>query len=183
MKNLTTLLLAFVLLSGLSRAAEALNTVCPVSGKAVNAAITSNYSKTVAVCCNKCKAQFNATPKAYLTNILSANGTQCPLSKKKADSAITVTYARQVAFADAAVFQHVGKQHYFIQQLPVGKGSVGFLGIVGFPEDGSGIGLGSGKAVKAVFGDVELAALKPAVGGGTEIGIYHGMPWFLPGKM
>ena len=103
MKKLTTLiLLAFALLTGFSRAAEALNTVCPVSGKPVNTAITSNYSKTVAVCCNKCKARFNATPKAYLTNILSANGNQCPLSKKKADSSITVTYARQVAFADAA---------------------------------------------------------------------------------
>lgn len=96
------LALSIILTAGLTHAAEALNTVCPVSGKPVNAAITSQYSKTVAVCCNKCKAQFNATPKAYLSNILAAVTGQCPLSKKKSDSAITVSYARQVAFADAA---------------------------------------------------------------------------------
>lgn len=94
--------LALAAVATLAPAAEALNSVCPISGKPANPAITSSYSKTVAVCCNRCKAQFNATPKAYLTNILTFNGVQCPLSKKKADPAITVTYSRQVAFADAA---------------------------------------------------------------------------------
>lgn len=102
MKHLTTLLAILLVSSGFAAAAEALNTVCPVSGKPASPAITSNYSKTVAVCCNKCKTQFNTTPKAYLANILGAISGQCPLSKKKADSAFTVTYARQVAFADAA---------------------------------------------------------------------------------
>ncbi|MBL9132905.1 MAG: hypothetical protein JNG86_16980 [Verrucomicrobiaceae bacterium] len=102
MKQLTALIAALVISAGFSSAAEALNTVCPISGKPANPSLTSNYTKTVAVCCNKCKAQFNATPKAYLANILSAVSGQCPLSKKKADSSITVTYARQVAFADAA---------------------------------------------------------------------------------
>ncbi len=102
MKYLAPLLLAIVGMVTSASAAEALNTVCPVSGKPVNAAITSNYSKTVAVCCNKCKSQFNAAPKAYLNNILNVAAGQCPLSKKRADSAITVTYSREVAFADAA---------------------------------------------------------------------------------
>lgn len=102
MKSLFTLLVSLVFAAGFAAAAEPLNTVCPISGKPVNASITSNYSKTVAVCCNKCKAQFNASPKAYLSNILNAVSGQCPLSKKKADSSITVTYSRQVAFADAA---------------------------------------------------------------------------------
>ena len=94
-------LLALAAFSPLA-AAEPLNTVCPVSGKPANPSITSNYSKTVAVCCDRCVSQFNANPKGYLRNIISANSTQCPLSKKKADATKKVTYNRQVAFADAA---------------------------------------------------------------------------------
>ncbi|OYW24440.1 MAG: hypothetical protein B7Z55_02185 [Planctomycetales bacterium 12-60-4] len=102
MKHILTLIAAFSLLAGFSTAAEPLNTVCPISGKPANPAITSNYSKTVAVCCDRCKAQFTAAPKGYLSNILAAVAGQCPLSKKKSDSSKTVTYSRQVAFADAA---------------------------------------------------------------------------------
>lgn len=102
MKHLLTFAAVLGLLTGISAAAEPLNTVCPISGKPANPAITSNYSKTVPVCCNRCKAQFTAAPKGYLNNILAAVSGQCPLSKKKSDPAITVTYARQVAFADAA---------------------------------------------------------------------------------
>jgi YHS domain-containing protein len=101
MKTLLALF-AFALSASFAAAAEPLNTVCPISGKPASPAITSNYSKTVAVCCDRCKSQFNATPKAYLSNILTANGVQCPLSKKKIDPSKTVTYARTVAFADAA---------------------------------------------------------------------------------
>ncbi len=102
MKHILTLLAAISLLAGIAPAAEPLNTVCPISGKPANPAISSTYTKTVALCCNKCKAQFTATPKAYLNNIVGAVSGQCPLSKKKADPAITVSYSRQVAFADAA---------------------------------------------------------------------------------
>eukprot|EP01031_Cornospumella_fuschlensis_P003572 gene3572-4451_t len=102
MKYLAAVVVALGLFSSLSFGAESLNTTCPISGKPANPAITSNYSKTVALCCNKCKAQFTANPKSYLNNILTANGAQCPLSRKRVDPAITVTYARPVAFADAA---------------------------------------------------------------------------------
>ncbi len=102
MKHLLTLIAALSLLAGISTAAEPLNTVCPISGKSVNPAITSTYTKTVAVCCDKCQAKFNAAPKGYLSNILAAITGQCPLSKKKSDPSHTVTYSRQVAFADAA---------------------------------------------------------------------------------
>jgi YHS domain-containing protein len=102
MKFLITALAAFGLLTSLSSAAEALNTTCPISGKPANPAITTTYSKSANLCCNKCKAQFAANPKGYLTNILTANPAQCPLSRKKADPAFAVTYSRQVAFADAA---------------------------------------------------------------------------------
>lgn len=100
MKHL--LIAIFGLVASLASAAEPLNTVCPISGKPANPAITSTYTKTVPVCCNRCKAQFTAAPKGYLSNLLSSIAGQCPLSKKKADPAITVTYSRQVAFADAA---------------------------------------------------------------------------------
>jgi hypothetical protein len=89
MKHILTFITACALLTGLTNAAEPLNTVCPISGKPASPAITSNYSKTVAVCCNRCKAQFTATPKAYLVNILGAVTGQCPLSKKKADPSIS----------------------------------------------------------------------------------------------
>ena len=102
MKHILTLIAALSLLAGVSPAAEPLNTVCPISGKPANPAITSTYSKTVAVCCDKCKAQFTAAPKGYLSNIIAAVTGQCPLSKKKSDASKTVTYTRQVAFADAA---------------------------------------------------------------------------------
>lgn len=102
MKHLLTIAAIVGICAGSARAAEPLNTVCPISGKPANPAITSNYTKTVAVCCNKCKAQFNAAPKGYLSNILAAVSGQCPLSKKKSDPSITVSYSRSVAFADAA---------------------------------------------------------------------------------
>lgn len=102
MKHILTLIAALSLLAGLSPAAESLNTVCPISGKPASPAITSTYTKTVAVCCDRCKAQFTAAPKGYLNNILNAVSGQCPLSKKKSDASKTVTYTRQVAFADAA---------------------------------------------------------------------------------
>ncbi len=102
MKHILTFAFALVFAAGIARAAEPLNTVCPITGKPASPSITTTYKKSVALCCNKCKAQFDANPKAYLTNIVGAVTGQCPLSKKRADSAILVTYTRQVAFADAA---------------------------------------------------------------------------------
>lgn len=102
MKSILTFLAACALFAGFAAAAEPLNTVCPITGKPANPAITSNYAKTVAVCCAKCQAQFNLAPKGYLTNILSAVSGVCPMSKKKSDPSKTITYSRQVAFADAA---------------------------------------------------------------------------------
>jgi len=101
MKNLFSIL-AFVATASFASAADPLNTVCPISGKPANPSITTNYSKTVSVCCERCVAQFKANPKSYLNNILAATVTQCPLSKKKADASKKVTYARTVAFADSA---------------------------------------------------------------------------------
>lgn len=80
MKHIATSSLAISLLAGFSRAAEPLEHRLPHLRKPANPAITSTYTKSVAVCCNKCKAQFNANPKGYLSNIIAVSG-QCPLSK------------------------------------------------------------------------------------------------------
>lgn len=41
-------------------AVQAMNKTCPYSGEGVDAAITSTYNgKTIAFCCNGCKAKFD----------------------------------------------------------------------------------------------------------------------------
>jgi YHS domain-containing protein len=100
MKNLL-LIAAMGLFAGNISAAESPNQNCPISGKPAAAANTTNYSKTVALCCNKCKASFEQTPKAYLSSILASHSGQCPLSKKAITTAVNVTYKRQVNFCSA----------------------------------------------------------------------------------
>jgi YHS domain-containing protein len=97
MKTLLTLVVFTALSSGISFA----NTNCPVSGKPVDKAITTSYSKTAALCCNRCKAQFDANPKAWLNALLTANPNQCPMSKKSLTTKVNVTYKRDVAFCSA----------------------------------------------------------------------------------
>lgn len=101
MKHLLFLLAVIGLIARPLCAAEAPNQNCPISGKPVVAAHTTIYAKTVALCCNKCKAKFDETPKAYLSTILSAHSGQCPLSKKAITSPVNVTYKRDVAFCSA----------------------------------------------------------------------------------
>jgi YHS domain-containing protein len=115
MKHLLALVAAFTFITGFASAAETANKSCPISGKPVDAAQKSTFSKTVALCCNKCKAQFEASPKAYLSNILAAHSGQCPLSKKSISSPVNVTYKREVSFCcadckaefDAAPEKHI----------------------------------------------------------------------------
>lgn len=46
--------------------AAPVNTVCPISGKDVDASITSKHKgEDVAFCCNKCKTKFDAEPSKY----------------------------------------------------------------------------------------------------------------------
>ena len=43
-----------------------LNAECPVSGKAVDAAVTSEYEgRSVAFCCGNCKKAFDADPGSF----------------------------------------------------------------------------------------------------------------------
>jgi YHS domain-containing protein len=102
MKLLYTLSVIAVLAVGNVFAVDPLNTKDPISGDPVNPAITSVYSKTVEFCCSKCKAKFDATPKAYMTAIKTARRGQCPLSNKASVSGNSSVYKRDVAFANAA---------------------------------------------------------------------------------
>jgi len=98
MKHLLCLLSVLGLIASSAIAAEAPNRECPITGKPVVATNKSLYAKTVALCCNKCKASFEQTPKAYLASILAAHAGQCPLSKKAITSPVSVTYKREVSF-------------------------------------------------------------------------------------
>jgi YHS domain-containing protein len=51
---------------GLKKAAPELNALCPVSGEAVDAAVTSEYKgRSVAFCCGNCKKTFDADPDSF----------------------------------------------------------------------------------------------------------------------
>jgi YHS domain-containing protein len=101
MKTILALVSALIVCVSFANGAEALNQTCPVSGKPVNPAIKSIYSKSADLCCTKCKAKFDAAPKQWLSALLTTHRGQCPLSKKSS-AGVTVTYTREVAFADAA---------------------------------------------------------------------------------
>jgi YHS domain-containing protein len=52
--------------------AAAVNTKCPVSGEAVDAAITAAFeTKTVAFCCENCQGKFKADPAKYADKIVA----------------------------------------------------------------------------------------------------------------
>ena len=64
MKHLLCLLSVLGLIAGSAAAADAPNKDCPITGKPAAAANKTVYAKTVALCCTKCKAKFDETPKA-----------------------------------------------------------------------------------------------------------------------
>ncbi len=101
MKHIFCVLSILALIAGASCGADAPNKSCPIDGKPVVAANTTTYAKTVALCCTKCKAKFDETPKAYLNTLLTAHSGQCPLSKKAITSPVNVTYKREVTFCSA----------------------------------------------------------------------------------
>jgi YHS domain-containing protein len=65
------------------------NKDCPVKGKGVSKEVA--YAKTVAFCCDKCKAKFDAAPKTFAAKIAAykeADG-KCPISGKPIDKTKT----------------------------------------------------------------------------------------------
>ncbi|MCB1224572.1 MAG: YHS domain-containing protein [Verrucomicrobiales bacterium] len=70
MKTFLSVLALSLMASGAALAGKAVNTECPVSGKAVKANCTSEFDgKTVAFCCGKCKAKFDADPSKFADKV------------------------------------------------------------------------------------------------------------------
>lgn len=74
------------------------NATCPVSDQPIDPAITSEFEgQTVAFCCPKCKAGFDADPAKYKDKIAGEKtagpvNTKCPVSDQPIDAAQTVSY-------------------------------------------------------------------------------------------
>ena len=86
-----------------------INTICPVSDKLVNLAVTLwHENQLVAFCCTNCRAQFQQEPARYRARLAQlANpppgrlgvqpaNTQCPVSGQPADPNITLVHAGQL---------------------------------------------------------------------------------------
>lgn len=82
----------------------AVNSKCPVSGADVDPEVTSELDgRTVAFCCAKCKAAFDAEPSKFADKLPKAKqaslNTKCPVSGGDADPAVKATFeGREVAF-------------------------------------------------------------------------------------
>lgn len=83
MKHFLTALLASLFLLGVSSADT--NTKCPVSGKDVDAAVTSTVKVTVGFCCSKCQSKFEADPKLKEAAIAKYAGSKESPANKKCD--------------------------------------------------------------------------------------------------
>ena len=80
MKFLTALLASLFLLGA---ASADTNKKCPVSGKDVDTAITSDVKVTVGFCCAKCQGKFEADPKLQQAAVKKyAGSTESPANKK-----------------------------------------------------------------------------------------------------
>ena len=80
-------LFASLILAGV--AAADVNKKCPVSGKDVDTAVTSDVKVNVGLCCSKCQAKFEADPKLQQAAVKKHAGSKespankkCPISSK-----------------------------------------------------------------------------------------------------
>jgi hypothetical protein len=74
-------LFASLILAGVATAD--VNKKCPVSGKDVDAAITSEVTVKVGLCCSKCQAKFEADPKMQQEAVVKYAGSkESPVNKK-----------------------------------------------------------------------------------------------------
>ncbi|HMB95952.1 MAG TPA: YHS domain-containing protein [Tepidisphaeraceae bacterium] len=49
---------------------QPVNTICPVSGEAVDPAFTTQYDgKTIGFCCKDCPAKFEKDPQKYMKDL------------------------------------------------------------------------------------------------------------------
>ena len=72
-----------------THAADAVNSKCPISGKAADGPTATFKKATIGFCCGKCKGKFEAAPNAILAKVTPDNAkavnANCPLTGKAAD--------------------------------------------------------------------------------------------------
>ncbi len=98
MKTLLTLIAALFMSSPVF--ADPANTKCPTSGKDVDKAVTSTYSKKISFCCEKCKAKFDAAPDTFTAKVATykADSGKCLVSGKPVDAAQSSEFKKEVGF-------------------------------------------------------------------------------------
>lgn len=101
--KLIAALTAFLCLAGSAFAEDAVK--CPVSGKPVDAAITTTVKVSVGLCCSKCQAKFEGDEKMKADALKKYVGTKddpankkCPVSSKDTNTANVVKVEKSVAF-------------------------------------------------------------------------------------
>jgi YHS domain-containing protein len=105
MKFITALFASLLLLGA---ASADTNKKCPVSGKDVDAAVTSDVKVNVGLCCSKCQGKFEADPKQqqaavkkYAGSTESPVNKKCPISSKDVADGNTSTASMTVGFCCA----------------------------------------------------------------------------------
>ncbi len=104
MKALITSIIAGIFMAGAAQADPA-NKTCPVSGKAIDAAQTSEVSVTVGFCCGNCQGKFegdaalkDAAVKKYAGSKDSPANSKCDISGKDINKEKTAKASLTVAF-------------------------------------------------------------------------------------
>jgi len=91
--NLLAGMVVLTLFLGLAQADEPakvlFNDKCPISGRAVNEAKTSDYK--VEFCCKDCKAKFDDAPGTYMEKVANAEEGKCVISGEDATTSETLT--------------------------------------------------------------------------------------------
>jgi len=104
MKKLIAALVASLLCLVCANADDAVNKVCPISGKPVKADQTTTVSATIGFCCEKCQGQFEKadakTKNAMIKKFAGDKETnkKCPTSGKPVAEGKTATASMTVAF-------------------------------------------------------------------------------------
>lgn len=104
MKQILAALAACFAFAG-SAFADPVNTKCPLSGKAVDSAQTSDVSVSIGLCCSKCQAKFEGDAKAQLDAVKKYAGStdkpankKCPIGNKDVKDGNTSDAKISVAF-------------------------------------------------------------------------------------
>ncbi len=97
MKTLFTLAAALFFGAGVA-AADPVNKLCPVSGKAGDPAVIYKYTKKLGFCCDKCKSKFEKDPAAFAEKIAKykTDSKKCIVSDEDADAEKTLEYKAEV---------------------------------------------------------------------------------------